>query len=204
MNILCKQSGVLARLNVLLPLQIMLLALIGMSASLAASAATFDPSWSLDFAIEPAETTVSGQEISALHDELTHITIINCQNGSLTQQQCQQVADSAGQLEMLVDANQDGEFERWSIAVGKLRNGDYAKVLLVQNDRSGEVLQLLLVDSEAPGFSALYFQQGIVMWGMCLSCDVLADIVWQHDQYQVSWLPTQYSAWSDDVLVDNR
>ena len=105
---------------------------------------------------------------------------------------------------MLVDGNQDGRFERWSIAVGKLRTGGYAKVLLVQDDSSGEVLQLMLVDSATPGFSALYFQQGVIMWGMCLSCDVLADIVWQEDRYQVSWVPNQYRSWNDEVLVDNR
>jgi hypothetical protein len=40
-----------------------------------------------------------------------------------------------------------------------------------------------MIDSAMLGFSALYFQQGIVMWGMCLSCDVLADIVWHQDAY---------------------
>jgi len=39
---------------------------------------------------------------------------------------------------------------------------------------------------------------------MCLSCDVLADIVWQQDGYQVSWVPNQYRAWNDEALVDNR
>jgi hypothetical protein len=187
-------------LNVLRPLSVLLLVV----ASTSASAETFDPSWSLDFAIEPKETSISGQAVSELNDELTHVSIINCENGSLNQQQCQQIADSGGQLDMLVDGNQDGEFERWGIAVGKLRNGEYAKVLLVQDDRSGKVLQLLLVESATPGFSALYFQQGVIMWGMCLSCDVVADIVWQQDAYQVSWLPNQYRAWDNEALVDNR
>jgi hypothetical protein len=186
------------------PLSVLLLALVGFTANSSVSAETFDPSWSLEFAVEPKETSISGQKISELHDELTHIAIISCENSALNQQQCQQVADSGGQLNMLVDGNHDGEFERWSIAVGKLRNGEYAKVLLVQNDRSNEVLQLLLVESESPGFSALYFQQGIIMWGMCLSCDVLADIVWQQDAYQVSWLMDQSPSWADEILVDNR
>jgi hypothetical protein len=188
-------------MNVLFyPLSVLLLVLV----SFTASAETFDPSWSLDFAIEPSATSISGQNISDLHDELTHIAIISCENGALNQQQCQQIADSGGQLDMLIDGNQDGEFERWNIAVGKLRNGEYAKVLLVQNDRSDEVLQLLLVESESPGFSALYFQQGVIMGGMCLSCDVLADIVWQQDAYQVSWLMNQSQSWADEILVDNR
>lgn len=177
------------------------LLLIGMSVS--ASAEDYNPGWSLDFSVEPTETHIVGQRIIDLNDELTHIALINCENGSLNSQQCQQVADSGGQFQMLVDANQDGEFERWSIGVGKLRNGEYAKVLLIQNDASGEFSQLLLVDSATPGFSALYFQQGIVMWGMCLSCDVLADIVWQQNTYQVSWNanPINARAWSDELLV---
>tara|TARA_Y100000782_G_scaffold84393_1_gene91434 strand:- start:693 stop:1283 length:591 start_codon:yes stop_codon:yes gene_type:complete len=177
------------------------LLLVGMSVSV--SAEDFNYGWSLDFAVEPSETHIAGQAIADLNDELTHIALINCENGSLNSQQCQQVADSGGQFEMLVDANQDGEFERWSIGVGKLRNGEYAKVLLIQNDASGEFTQLLLVDSATPGFSALYFQQGIVMWGMCLSCDVLADIVWQQNTYQVSWNanPINSRAWSDELLV---
>jgi hypothetical protein len=177
------------------------LLLVGMSVSV--SAQDFNYGWSLDFAVEPSETHIAGQAITDLNDELTHIALINCENGSLNSQQCQQVADSGGQFEMLVDANQDGEFERWSIGVGKLRNGEYAKVLLIQNDTNGEFSQLLLVDSATPGFSALYFQQGIVMWGMCLSCDVLADIVWQQNTYQVSWNanPINARAWSDELLV---
>jgi hypothetical protein len=187
-------------LSILRPLSVLLLAAI----SLSANAEKFDPSWSLDFVIEPEETSIAGQAISVLNDELTHISMINCENGSLDQQQCQQVADSGGLLEMLVDGNQDGQFERWSIAVGKMRNGEYTKVLLVQDDRSGEVLQLLLVDSVNPGFSALYFQQGVIMWGMCLSCDVVADIEWQQDAYQVSWLSNQDRSWNDEALVDNN
>lgn len=190
--------------NLFYPLSLLLLVLASFTASSSARGEALDPSWSLYFAIEPKETSITGQEISSLHDELTHIAIINCENGALNQLQCQQIADSGGQLNMLVDGNQDGEFERWSIAVGKLRNGEYAKVLLVQNDHSDEVLQLLLVESETPGFSALYFQQGVIMWGMCLSCDVLADIVWQQDVYQLSWLMSPSRSWADEVLVDNR
>jgi hypothetical protein len=177
--------------------------LVLMSASVSAREETFDESWSLDFTAEPKETSISGQPLAELHTELTHIAIINCHNGALNQQQCEQVAELGGHLEMWVDANKDGEFERWSIAVGQLRNGEYAKVLVVQHDLTDKVLQLMIIDSATPGFSALYFQQGIVMWGLCLSCDVLADIVWQHDTYQVVWLPNQYRAW-DEVLVDNR
>lgn len=177
------------------------LLLLGMSISV--NADSFNYGWSLEFSVEPSDTHIEGQAISDLNDELTHITLINCENGSLNSQQCQQVADSGGQFEMLVDANQDGEFERWSIGVGKLRNGNYAKVLIIQDDTSGAFSQLLLVDSETPGFSALYFQQGIVMWGMCLSCDVLADIVWQQNTYQVSWNMNSINAhaWSDELLV---
>ena len=187
-------------LNLFRPISVLLLVI----ASMSVTAEVFDPSWSLDFAVEPKATSIAGQNIADLHDELTHIAVINCNNGALNQQQCQQIADSGGQLEMLVDGNQDGEFERWSIAVGKLRNGEYAKVVLVQNDHSDEVLQLLIVESENPGFSALYFQQGVIMWGMCLSCDVVADIIWQQNAYQVSWLPSQHRAWNYEVLVDNR
>lgn len=191
-------------LNVLRSLCVLLLTSISISAGAEAFDSTFDPSWSLDFAIEPTDTSIAGHKLSELHDELTHIAVINCDNGALNQQQCEQVADSGGLLEMLVDGNQDGEFERWSIAVGKMRNGDYAKVLLVQNDNSGDVLQLLIVDSVTPGFSALFFQQGVVMWGMCLSCDVVADIVWQQEAYEVSWIPNHYRTWDEEVLVDNR
>ena len=183
------------------PLAVLLMTLVSLTAM---AEPEFNPSWSLDFALEPKQTSIAGQKVLDLNDELTHIALINCDNGSLNQQQCQQVADSGGLLDMLVDGNQDGRFERWSIAVGKLRTGGYAKVLLVQDDSSGEVLQLMLVDSVTPGFSALYFQQGVIMWGMCLSCDVLADIVWQEDSYQVSWVPNQYRSWNDEVLVDNR
>lgn len=200
MNILFSLPHLLRPLSVLYPVTVLMLAIVSMSAR----AEVFDPSWSLDFSIEPKEVSISGQALSAMSEELTHIALINCENGSLTQQQCQQVADSGGLLDMLVDGNQDGQFERWSIAVGKLRNGEYAKVLLVQDDISGEVLQLLLVESVSPGFSALYFQQGVIMWGMCLSCDVVADIVWLQDAYQVSWLPNQDRSWSDEALVDNR
>jgi hypothetical protein len=194
-------------LNILSPcylLSAFLLVLVGVSANVSASQEAFDESWSLDYTAEPKETSISGQPLAELHEELTHVALINCYNGTLNQQQCEQVADLGGHLEIRVDANQDGELERWSIAVGQLRNGEYAKVLVVQHDLTDKVLQLMIIDSATPGFSALYFQQGIVMWGMCLSCDVLADIVWQHDTYQVSWLPKQYRAWDDEALVDNR
>jgi hypothetical protein len=173
-----------------------LLVLVGVSANVSAKEETFDESWSLDYTAEPKETSISGQPLAELHEELTHVALI--------QQQCEQVADLGGHLEMRVDANQDGELERWSIGVGQLRNGEYAKVLLVQNDLTDEVLQLMIINSATPSFSALYFKQGIIMWGMCLSCDVLADIVWQQDTYQVRWLPNQYRAWDEEVLVDNR
>jgi hypothetical protein len=172
-------------------------------------AEVFDPSWSLNFAIEPLSTHLAGESVVKLSAkisdvELSHIESINCQNGSLNLQQCQQIESSGGQLEMFVDANQDGEYERLSIAVGKTKTGEYAKLLLIQQATTGQVLQILLVESAIAGFSALYFHQGEIMWGMCLSCDVLADVVWEQGKYQVRWQQNLSDQWQDEVIVDNR
>jgi hypothetical protein len=172
--------------------------------SVSVQAEAFDPSWPLDFSIEPEDTKIANELVSDINPELTHIGLINCNNNTLSPQQCQQITESGGQLEMLVDGNHDGLFERWSIAVGKMQGGEYAKVLLVQDATSGRVLQTLLIESPMAGFSALYFQQGKVLWGMCLSCDVLADIVWGQEGYEVSWQPVLYASLRDEVLVDNR
>lgn len=163
----------------------------------------FDPSWSLNFSVEPKETQIAGNDVADIHSELTLISPINCEHSALNSQQCQQVADSGGQFDLLVDGNQDGRFERWQIAVAQLRNGEYAKVLLVHDDASGELMQLLLVDSTNPGFSALYFHQGQIMWGMCLSCDVLADVVWEAGAYQLKWQPSPSSTWSQEALAES-
>ena len=52
------------------PLSVLLLALVGFTANSSVSAETFDPSWSLEFAVEPKETSISGQKISELHGVL--------------------------------------------------------------------------------------------------------------------------------------
>ncbi len=182
----------------------LLIALMLISFNGVLQAEEFDPSWSPDFSIQPKETLIADQPINDINSELSHVTLLNCENKTLSAQQCLQIAELGGQLEMLVDANHDGMFERWSIAVGKMKNGEYAKVLLVQEAKSGKILQTLLVESHTPGFSALYFQQGKVLWGMCLSCDVLADIVWDQDKYYVSWQPDFHRQQIDGFLVDNR
>lgn len=171
--------------------------------SISVKASEFDPSWSLNFSIEPKATRISNHLVSEVNPELTHIELLSCDNKTLSKQQCQQIQNSAGQLTMLVDANHDGVFERWSIAVGKLKDGKYAKVLLVQDESSGRILQALLVESPNAGFSALYFQQGKILWGMCLSCDVLADIVWDEGAYSVSWQPSFHTQEPEELLVDN-
>ncbi len=163
----------------------------------------FDPSWSLDFSIEPKETHIAGNDLTNINGELTLISQVSCEHQALNAQQCQQVEDSGGQFDMLVDGNQDGRFERWQIAVAQLRNGNYAKVLLVHDDASGDLMQVLLVDSINPGFSALYFHQGQIMWGMCLSCDVLADVVWEAGAYQLKWQPSLNNTWPLEALAES-
>lgn len=59
----------------LYPLSVLLITLV----SVQSGAEAFD----LDYAIEPQETSISGQVISALSDELTHTGLINYENGSL-------------------------------------------------------------------------------------------------------------------------
>lgn len=169
----------------------------------------FDPSWSLDFALEPQKTQIAGKSLASVNSmldgfELTHIEPINCQNNVLTARQCQQVADMGGQFEMLLDANQDGRLERWSIAVGKIKHGGYSKILLVQDDASGEILQLLQLKSETPSFSALNFQQGRIIWAMCLSCDVFADIAWQPGGFQITWRSLDQQPWPSTALAGNN
>lgn len=157
-------------LNILSPcylLSAFLLVLVGVSANVSASQEAFDESWSLDYTAEPKETSISGQPLAELHEELTHVALINCYNGTLNQQQCEQVADLGGHLEIRVDANQDGELERWSIAVGQLRNGEYAKVLVVQHDLTDKVLQLMIIDSATPGSLHCTFNQKLLC-GVCI------------------------------------
>lgn len=164
----------------------------------------YDLSWSLDLNVEPTKTQIAGTQINEFNSEIVYIEPLTCDHPSLNQQKCQQVEESGGQFEMIVDGNQDGRYERWSIAVAKLKGGEYAKVLLIQDELNSELMQLLFVEANAPGFSALYLQQGQVMWGMCLSCDVLADIVWQQGQYQLQWEPKVMTVWSEQVLVNNH
>lgn len=171
------------------------------SASIA-RAELFDPSWTVEFSLEPSRTLLSGTSLTELHEELSAIEIINCSGKVLSDQQCQQVADSGGHFHMTIDANQDGRYELWSIAVAKLHTGSYAKAIIIQDEETGGILQTLLVDSDIPGFSALYFHQGRIMWGMCLSCDVLADIVWGGVDYQVVWQPNYSSNLPEGILVD--
>lgn len=56
MNITFYPLNVFYRLSVLYPLSLLLLALVSQSVS----QSVFDPSWSLDYAIEPQETSISG------------------------------------------------------------------------------------------------------------------------------------------------
>ncbi len=174
-----------------------------------ALAETFDPSWSLDFTVEPIATHIAGEPVANLTNpgsdlELTHIATINCQQDVLSWQQCQQIERSGGLLEMYVDGNQDGKYERWSIAVGKTKAGKYAKLLLIQDTLTEQVLQVLHIESDVPGFSALYFHQGEVLWGMCLNCDVLADVVWDQNKYQVRWQRNLSDQWQGDVMLGVR
>ncbi|MEH6449147.1 MAG: hypothetical protein V7765_10790 [Oleispira sp.] len=163
----------------------------------------FDPSWSLDFSVEPQESLLLPSSLTKLNAEISHITRLSCQQPILTAQQCQQIADLGGLLEILIDGNRDGSLERWSIGVARLKAGGYAKVLIIEDAISHSVIQTLVIESETPGFSALYVQQGTVMWGMCLSCDVLADIVWGDGGYKVDWLPNRDAELKNEVIVNN-
>lgn len=163
----------------------------------------FDPSWSLDFSVEPQQSLLLPSSSSKLNAEISHITRLSCQQPILTAQQCQQIADLGGLLEILIDGNRDGLLERWSIGVARLKAGGYAKVLIIEDDISHKVIQTLVIESETPGFSALYVQQGAVMWGMCLSCDVLANIVWGDGAYKVDWLPHRDTGLKNEVIVNN-
>lgn len=181
----------------------MLCLLLNVISSAQVQAEGFDPSWSLDYAVEPSQKQVSGMPLLQLDAELSHIEFINCEHQSLTHERCSQIADLGGELEMKLDMNQDGRFEVLRIAVAKLQSGAYAKVLVIQDEMTQKVIQTLLVESETPGFSALYFQEGQVMWGMCLSCDVLADVKWHKGKYHLSWQPVQYELWGEKIIVEN-
>lgn len=159
----------------------------------------FDPAWSLDFTIKPEQTDYLGQSVETIHEELHFIQALSCEQGVLTQEQCQQVSDSGGQFSMLVDANQDGEFERWQVAFAELKTGEQAKVLLIQDLTTHKVLQTIILTSEGSAFSALYFQQGQLYWGMCISCDVLADVNWQGGAFQLEWQTHQISYATDEL-----
>ena len=64
------------------PLAVLLMTLVSLTAI---AEPEFNPSWSLDFALEPKQTSIAGQKVLDLNDELTHIALINCDNGSLNQ-----------------------------------------------------------------------------------------------------------------------
>jgi hypothetical protein len=181
----------------------MLCLLVGIISSTQVQAEDFNPSWSLDYAVEPSQKQIAGEPLLQLDAELTHIEFINCEHESLSNEQCRQIAELGGELEMKLDMNQDGCFEVLRIAVAKLRNDEYAKVLVIQDEMTHKVIQTLIVESEIPGFSALYFQEGQVMWGMCLSCDVLADIEWSQGEYHMNWKPAQSEILDDEIIVEN-
>jgi hypothetical protein len=145
-----------------------------------------DASWSANFLVEPSQTELFGYTASEINNDFQLIEAISCQQQDINPIQCQQVADSGGAFELLVDQNHDGQLEVWSIAIAKLVSGSYAKVLIIRDEQSGALLQSFLVDSHE-AFSALYFYQGRILWGMCLHCDVMADVSWQTDMFQLSW-----------------
>jgi hypothetical protein len=182
---------------------VMLCMLAGVISSGQVHASDYNPSWSLDYSLEPSQKQISGVPLEHIDAELTHIEFLSCEHESLTHEQCHQIAEFGGELEMQLDTNQDGRFEILRIAVAKLQNNEYAKVLVIQDEVTRQVIQTLIVESELPGFSALYFQEGQLMWGMCLSCDVLADIEWNNEEYYVRWKPAQYELLDEVVIVEN-
>lgn len=166
---------------------IMLCILLGLARSGAIYAEEFNPSWSLDYVIEPKQQQISGVSLLKIDTELTYVEFINCEHQSLSIMQCNQIAEFGGELEMRLDMNKDGQTEVWRIGVAKLLSGDYAKVLVIQDAFSNAVIQTLIVESSLPGFSALHFGQGQVRWAMCLSCDVMADVEWREGEYHLRW-----------------
>lgn len=166
-----------------------LCAFLGLSQSGHTYGDDFNSGWSLDYVVEPSQVSISGVSLIEIDSELTHIEFINCQHQSLSIEQCNQIDELGGELELSLDMNGDGQAEIWRIAVAKLMSGDYAKVLVIQDANTSKVIQTLIVESYEPGFSALYFHRGKVMWGMCLSCDVLADIEWKDGSYHILWQP---------------
>lgn len=181
----------------------MLCILLGLTSSGMSYAAEFNPSWSLDYVIEPKQQQISGVPLLKIDAELTHIEFINCEHQSLSIKQCNQIAEFGGELEMLLDMNQDGQPEIWRIGVAKLLSGDYAKVLVIQDAFSNEVVQTFIVESAQPGFSTLHFSQGQVRWAMCLSCDVMADVEWNNGEYHMRWQPNFYVSADEEVVVNN-
>lgn len=165
-------------------LAILLLCLTLMSRGSAAN--EYDASWVVSFSVLPSQTSLWGYKAEDINNEFLYIEALNCQLSSLEPYQCQQVADSGGAFELVLDQNQDGNFEVWSVAFAKLKTGRLAKVLIIREEATGKLLNSFIVDSNN-SFSALYFYQGRVLWGMCLHCDVLADVSWQEERFQLSW-----------------
>lgn len=148
----------------------------------------FNPTWYLDFSLEPSQQDIDGLPLSEVSDELSHIELLSCEDEQhFSRQQCQQLAASGGTFEAVVDLDGDGRVERWRTGLAKTYAGEIVNILLIQNHHTNDVLKIMVLHSLRSGFSALYHQDGYFMWSMCLHCDVLADITWANNDYQLMW-----------------
>lgn len=149
---------------------------------------TFDPSWSLDYRVNPQQVSINGLPVNDVSQSLTHIEIFTCDSDRFfSLEQCRQIQESGGQLQAVLDLNNDGRLERWSTGVAKNIEGELVKILVIQDHLNGNVIQMITLHDSEPGFSALYQQGDYFMWAMCISCDVFADIEWHNNDYKLAW-----------------
>lgn len=147
-----------------------------------------DPAWYQDFNLEPSQQEIDGLALSEVSDELTHIELLTCEHELyFSQEQCKQIEASGGSFEAVIDLDGDGRMERWRTGVAKKHTGEVVNILLIQDHYTDDVLKIMILHSKRAGFSALYHQNGYFMWSMCIHCDVLADITWANNNYQLLW-----------------
>ena len=144
--------------------------------------------WWVDFRYIPTSNTMFGVEAEKINKEFSHVEIFTCKSIKyFNPDQCKEVKRNNSKFELVGDFNNDGVQEIWNVGIAKLSNGNYAHTVIIRNEKSKNIEQVITVKVKQPRFSILSKYYGALKLFFCMECGDYAEIIWKNNKWVLKW-----------------
>ncbi len=152
--------------------------------------ASYSNAWWIDYEYEPRSKPIGAIASSKYDKELLAVEIFTCENNRyFTETQCLEIGENNGAFIVSGDFNKDGVSELWSTGIVKFRSSDYpfANVAILSNPDTGEILQILKVKRNKPGFAVFFEFEGRLLLSFCMECGNYVSVEWKNEGWALVW-----------------